>query len=802
MAVSSNYIDFYSRTNILFITTFMKKIHLVLVSLFVALAGYSQVNMTLLSNLDYNSLHATELNDIWGYVDETGKEYALVGTKKGTSIVDVSNPASPVEVFWLPGMNSTWRDLKVWDNHLYVTTEAQQGLTIIDLTPLPQSTNLPSVIYQGPTGAGNQWKSAHNLYIDENGYAYIFGANRGNGGVIILDVHTNPMAPIEVGVFDDWYAHDGYARNDTLFGAHVSDGIFSVVNVVDKANPILLGVKSTPNFFTHNIWESADGTHVFTTDEKSGAFIAAYDITNTSSMIETDRIQSNPGSGVIPHNAHTLGDFVVTSYYRDGVTIHDVSRPNNLVEVGHFDSSPLSGNGFNGCWGVYPYLPSGNIIISDIENGLFVLGATYVKGCYVEGVVTDSVTTNPLQGVKVVVQNEIQTDLSKANGSYAVSTVQAGTKTVKYSKQGYKTKTLTMNLVNGQLITQNVELSPLPPYPFTLKVIDQATNAPINNADIRLLTTDIVHEGQTNSLGEEAFVMFYQEVYGVSVGKWGYVTHCEDFLINASTGVITIALKKGIYDDFTFDFGWNVSGTATTGQWERGIPFGGPGSANPAVDADYDCSQYAYVTGNEPTLDGDADDVDEGTVVLVSPSFDVTGFSDPYVNYARYFYNNFGPHAVDDTLRIILSNGTNTALIDKVGQDTPNEYKWIFKSIRIQDFLTPSATMTLIVRTSDLDSNINITEAGFDFFSISNSSLVALEEKTVQKFEVYPNPAGDAVNLSGVVLGEEVYLFDSKGTLIKSIQAENSLLTIDLTGLSNGFYYLQQGEVRQKFIKN
>ena len=351
----------------------MKKQIFLVLTLIIGLSSFAQVNMTQLSNLNYVSLHNAELNDIWGYVDEAGNEYACVGTTKGTSIVDVTNPVAPVEVFWLPGMNSIWRDLKVWGDFLYVTTEAQQGLTIIDLTPLPASNSLTSSFYFGPSG--NQWQSAHNLYIDENGIAYIFGTNRGNGGVIMLDVNTNPGVPTEVGVFDNWYAHDGYAFNDTMYGAHVNDGVFSVVDVTSKSNPVLLGTKSTPNFFTHNIWESSDGTHVFTTDEKPGAFIASYDVTNQSNMVEVDRIQSSPGSGVIPHNAHTLGDFIITSYYRDGVTIHDVSRPNNMVEVGRFDSSPLSGNGFNGCWGAYPYFPSGNIVASDIEQGLFVLGA-------------------------------------------------------------------------------------------------------------------------------------------------------------------------------------------------------------------------------------------------------------------------------------------------------------------------------------------------------------------------------------------------------------------------------------------
>lgn len=780
----------------------MRNIFLTFFLIFFSYSTSAQMNMTQLSNISYQSLHNSELNDIWGYVDELGNEYALVGTNDGTSIVDVTDPANPSEVFWLPGMNSTWRDLKVWGDYLYVTTEAQNGLTIIDMTPLPASTNLASALYTGPSGAANQWESAHNLYIDSNGFAYVFGANRGNGGVIMLDVHTDPMAPIEVGEFDDWYAHDGYVRNNILYGAHVSDGIYSVIDVTNKANPVLLGVKATPNFFTHNIWESADGTHVFTTDEVSGAYIAAYNITDPNNMVETDRIQSSPGSGVIPHNAHTLGDFIVTSYYRDGVVIHDVSRPNNMVEVGRFDTSPLTGNGFNGCWGAYPYLPSGNIIASDIELGLFVLGAVYEKGCYVEGVVTDSVTTLPIQGVTVTVQNEIQTDLSKFDGSYAVSTVSNGTKTVTYNKQGYAEKTLTFNLTNGLLINQDVELVALPPYAFTIKVVDQSTNAPINNVDVRLQTPEIIHEGQTNGLGEEDFTLYYQDLYSISVGKWGYITHCEHTLIDNNTGTITVSIDKGIYDDFSFDFGWNTSGSAVTGMWERAIPYGAGMSANPGEDADYDCNGYAFITGNEETFDWDADDVDDGTVVLVSPSFDLTSYSDPYINYARFFYNNFGPLLVDDTLRIILSNGISTKIIDKVGQDTSNYFNWVFKSVRVQDYLTPTANMTMIVRTSDLDSNINITEAGFDFFSVSNSSLVEVKEKDLKVFELFPNPVLNSLNLTGVAVGERIYVYDTKGALIQSRIADKESVELELGHLKSGMYIIHHVGQQKKFIKN
>ena len=147
---------------------------------------FSQLNMTEIGYLDLVSMHSSDASDIWGYVDQSGNEYAIVGLNDGTSVVDISDPANPVEVFYEPGMNSIWRDIKTWGDYAYVTTEAANGLLIIDLSTLPGNTNLTTSYYTGPTG--NEWESAHNLYIDENGYCYIFGANRGEGGTIILDV--------------------------------------------------------------------------------------------------------------------------------------------------------------------------------------------------------------------------------------------------------------------------------------------------------------------------------------------------------------------------------------------------------------------------------------------------------------------------------------------------------------------------------------------------------------------------------------------------------------------------------------
>ena len=133
----------------------------------------------------------TDLSDIWGWVDSQGNEYAIVGTNEGTSIFSLANPSQPVEVFFEQGMNSIWRDIKTFGNYAYVTTEAPNGLLIIDMSGLPSNTNLTTHYYTGPALAS--WQKAHNLYIDDRGYAYIFGANRGNKGCIILDLNQNPL---------------------------------------------------------------------------------------------------------------------------------------------------------------------------------------------------------------------------------------------------------------------------------------------------------------------------------------------------------------------------------------------------------------------------------------------------------------------------------------------------------------------------------------------------------------------------------------------------------------------------------
>ena len=304
----------------------MRKLFFYLLFAYNFLSAQESLNMDLVSNLTYNQ----GLNDVWGYADGLN-EYALVGTVTGFSVVDVTNPSDPYEIFFIEGSESIWRDIKTWGKYAYVTTEAEDGLLIVDLSDLSGDTYVYIQSF---------FTTSHNIYIDENGFAYIFGADTGNGGAIILDLNNDPMNPTQVGIFDDYYLHDGMVRGDTLWGSAVYEGVFAIINVTDKSNPAIMSSYPTSCSFTHNAWISDDNNYLFTTDEQAGCYVGAYDVSDIYNISEIDLIQEWTGQGnIVPHNTHVLGDYLVTSYYTSGITIIDKSNPYQLVEVAYYDTS-------------------------------------------------------------------------------------------------------------------------------------------------------------------------------------------------------------------------------------------------------------------------------------------------------------------------------------------------------------------------------------------------------------------------------------------------------------------------------
>jgi hypothetical protein len=78
-----------------------------------------------------------------------------------------------------------------------------------------------------------------------------------------------------------------------------------------------------------------------------------------------------------PHNCFWVNNYIYKSSYQDGVYIWDASNPSNPKVAAFYDTYPQNDTVFSptyeGCWGVFPFLPSGNIIASDRMNGIFIL---------------------------------------------------------------------------------------------------------------------------------------------------------------------------------------------------------------------------------------------------------------------------------------------------------------------------------------------------------------------------------------------------------------------------------------------
>lgn len=215
-----------------------------------------------------------------------------------------------------------------------------------------------------------------------------------------------------------------------MWSSDINNGLLSIWDVKDKVTPIELATITTPFAFTHNSWISDDAKYVFTTDERANAFVAAYDVSdlNNIRLVDQWRPKDTEGQGVIPHNTRFLDGYLITAYYTDGIKIIDAHRPENLIEVGSVDTYFGNQQGFHGCWGVSPFLPSKTIVASDIEGGLFVIKPDYIRACYLEGTVKDSLTNGNISQASVVIKSSrINGEETNLKGEYKTGYANAGT---------------------------------------------------------------------------------------------------------------------------------------------------------------------------------------------------------------------------------------------------------------------------------------------------------------------------------------------------------------------------------------
>ncbi len=763
---------------------------------------FGQLNVSYVSNYQF----PIDMSDVWGYVAPDGTEYAIAGRDDGVSILNLADPANPVESDFVPGIFSGWRDIKTWGEHAYVINESGNGLAVIDLSPLPDSVNAYDWSPNIP-GLGFL-NTCHNIYIDSSGFAYLSGCNLNNGGLIFIDVHSTPGVPQYVGHGPPTYSHDVYVRDNRAYSSEINQGVFSIYDVTDKTAPVLLASQATAANFTHNAWLSDDSQILFTTDEVGGATVGAYDISDLTDIKELDQFLplETLGDGVTPHNVHVWNDWLIISYYTDGCIIVDGSRPENLVEVGNFDTFIPSSTGFQGAWGAYPWLPSGLILVSDISDGIYVLEPNYVRACWLEGIVTDATNGGAVLDAKVDIVGELPFERTDLSGNYATGIATAGTYDVTVEKFGFEPASATVDLQNDVVTIQNFELNPLPSFAFTINLVDSETGNAIPDGKFKIVSDGFEGAFSTNADGQVVANPFFASNYEISAGKWGYRTVVlSDLDINPDNNNITVELERGIEDVFALDLGWTIEGSATQGQFELGTPIGlespVPGVfIQPGEDVPNDVGTGCYVTGNIPDLFGGV--LIGGGTRITSPVFDITDMNEPWLSYYTWFLNVLPqgqiPPPGNDAIVVKLTNGIETIEIDRIEDISLFDLQqWELSEINILDTIAATENMQIMFEINDTDFN-DISEGLVDYFQVWDANPVGTKVIDNEAFNlsVSPNPTSNRFFINYELMesnqNAELVVFNLFGQEIyrQKIEASKGVIRFGAE-LINGVYFAQ-----------
>jgi len=396
--------------------------------------GYFCSDFNLMGYVSLEEMDANAGNDCWGWTDSTtGREYAIMGVNNGTAFIDITDSTSPVYLGKLPTstVDSAWRDMKVYNDHVYIVSEAQgHGLQVFNLSKLRgvESKQVFSADY-----IDNSFGQAHNIAINEDlGYAYIAGScydppcklDRSNSkGLYIFDL-KNPLAPEVVTELPSFgYSHDAhivtykgpdqdYVGKEIYVGSN--EDRVDIVDVTNKMEPKLISSFNYDHQYTHQSWLTEDHKYALLGDEVDETIIGVRPFellpdakTRTIIINLTDlddpKLHYNyfAETKAIDHNGYVKGTEFFLASYTAGLRVLDILNidQKSISEIGFFntyhddDHSGIvkktsstkwsdpgdhigekgEGGPFSGAWSVYPYFKSENIIISDINSGLFVV---------------------------------------------------------------------------------------------------------------------------------------------------------------------------------------------------------------------------------------------------------------------------------------------------------------------------------------------------------------------------------------------------------------------------------------------
>ena len=351
---------------------------------------------------------SAKYNDCWAF-EWKGEEYAVIGSTIGTHIIHLAKDNETYEVAFIQGSSYgnyiVHRDFEFYNGYVYGVCDQEPGsLQVIDCRNLPESAELV-------TQTNEFFSTAHNLYLDLFTQKLYVSGPSGNA-MSILDVGTDPENPSLLSHFNGvQYVHDCFVQRDTAYLHAGSEGFF-IFNFQDTNNPMALGALTSypEQGYNHSGWLSADGMHYVFTDETPGMRMKIVDVSDLSDMDVVDLFWSGSDPQTMVHNVMIKGNLAYVSHYFDGLEIYNISDPENVIRVAWYDTYTKDNSSGRGAWGIHALLPSGKIIISDRQTGLYVF--TLESNTFYPKTPEISIGSNPGNGQIIV--NLVEFDFRNA----------------------------------------------------------------------------------------------------------------------------------------------------------------------------------------------------------------------------------------------------------------------------------------------------------------------------------------------------------------------------------------------------
>lgn len=325
------------------------------------------------TNLPPSTAHNNTYNEVWGF-EQNGKEYGVIGSTMGTHIFDVTDKNNIMPVDFVPGKAQggqiIHRDFHDYNGYLYmVSDEGASSLQIADLSYLPDSV---SVVYD----SDQLFVRSHNIFIDTL-HAKLYVCS---GDLYVYSL-TNPINPTYFTTIDlPSHAHDLYVRDDTAYVNAGPDGLYIYNASVPNPQPLNTLSVYPQKGYNHSGWLTDDGNTYIFADETHGKQMKVLDVSDLNNLTIRSTFMTMTDPNSIPHNQIIKDNFLYSAQYFDGFYIYDISDPDNVVEVGNYDTStqPVDGSKYEGAWGTYPLLKDGKVLVSDMQNGFYVFDVSSI----------------------------------------------------------------------------------------------------------------------------------------------------------------------------------------------------------------------------------------------------------------------------------------------------------------------------------------------------------------------------------------------------------------------------------------